>query len=431
MPPETFDRSLWHATGGSRVATPPLDGPVATDVAVVGGGILGVSTALHLALAGTGVVLVEAREIGWGASGRNGGLVVPHYARLGPADARAALGEDRGDRLSALLGGGAELVFDLVRRHRIACDPVQAGWLCPAHAPSRLAGLEGRLRQWQALGRDGLELLDAAATAAMTGIPGYHGALLDRTGGHLNPLAYVRGLARAAMAAGARIVQDTPVTGLRRDGDRWQLDTEGGGRISAGRVLLATNAGRGTPAPGIAAGVVPLHVYQSATAPLPPDMRGRALPGGQSLSDTRADLFSLRPAVGGRLVTGGMASLQLGALGRIQQRMAQRIERFVPGLAVGGFEHQWHGTASVTPDLLPRFWRVGPGALAVTACNGRGITLNTALGPVLAQHLSGAIDEAALPVPVTDPQPLRYPRLSAMAPGAMLLFAGLHDRLAR
>jgi glycine/D-amino acid oxidase-like deaminating enzyme len=111
--------------------------------------------------------------------------------------------------------------------------------------------------------------------------------------------------------------------------------------------------------------------------------------------------------------------------------MARRIERFVPGLAIAGFEHRWHGVASLTPDFLPRFWRVGPGALAVTACNGRGIALNTALGPVLARHLCGEVGEDALPVPVTDPQPLRHPRLSAAAPGAMLLFAGLHDRWAK
>jgi glycine/D-amino acid oxidase-like deaminating enzyme len=417
LPADDFARVLWSRTAGPPPAAPPLSGDAACDVAIVGAGLLGLSTALALAGRGARVVVLEAAAIGAGASGRNGGLVVPSLPRIGPDQAPPAL--------AALIATGADAVFALIRRHAIACDAVQSGWLHPAHAAAVAPRVAARAAAWQAAGARCV-WLDAAATQARMGSAQFHGALFDPSGGHLDPLGYTRGLARAALAAGAAVHERTPVLAVSRTAGAWRLRTPHG-TVRADRVLQATNA----MPPGIGGRptVVPLLVYQLATPPLPQAARRAVLPGNEAFSDTRNNLLAARWTAEGRLVTGGMAALHAGALSRLPRRLAQRLAATFPALGAVRFEHVWRGRAALTGDFLPRLVEPASGWLSATACNGRGIVLATVLGPALAAFLATG-DAQALPLPVTPPRPIPFPALARRLPQMLLPLGDWQDRRA-
>lgn len=413
---DAFDRVLWSHTAAPPPPAPPLAGDAACDVAVIGAGILGLSTALALAERGVRVIVLEADAIGAGAAGRNGGLVVPSLPRVGPERAPPAL--------AAMVAGGADAVFALIRRHGIECDAVQAGWLFPAHAESLAPRVAARVRAWQAAGAR-CTWLDAAETRRRMGSLRFHGALYDPSGGHLDPLGYTRGLARAALAAGAVVHEATPVLALEHTGG-WRLRTPWG-EVWAARVLQATNA---TP-PGLPgrSNVVPLFVWQMATPPLPAAARRAVLPGNEAFSDTRNNLLACRWTAEGRLVTGGMAALQAGAAARLPARLARRLMAVFPALGPVSFEYVWRGRAALTGDFLPRLVTPAPGWLAVTACNGRGIVPNTVLGPALAAYLATGNAEA-LPLPLAPPRPVPFPWLTRLLPQMLLPLGDWQDRRA-
>ena len=207
-------KSLWAATATPATSYSRLDGDVAADCVIVGGGFTGLSTALHLADRGLKTVLVEANEPGWGASGRNGGQVIPGL-KLDPSEMRARYGEERGRRLTATVGATADLVFDLIDLHGIECNARRSGWIQGAPGPKGFAEVRRRAEEWAALGAD-VGVLDRDEVRARVGGGDYVGAYLDRRGGTINPLSYARGLARAAAAAGAAIHGDSPAIALER-----------------------------------------------------------------------------------------------------------------------------------------------------------------------------------------------------------------------
>ncbi len=425
MIPETFTHSLWHATAAPGPATAPLVGEARCDAAIIGAGLLGLSAALHLAEGGARVIVIERGCIGFGASGRNGGFLVPHFPRIGPSAVARLIGAERGQALSQALNSGADLIAGIAARHRIDCDLRRAGWLMPAHAASRAAALERRAAEWQALRRP-VCFLGSAETEAMTGSPQFHGALFDPQGGSLNPLALCRGLARAAISRGAVIHEHSEATELRREAGRWRITTAQG-EVRADRVIVATNAAPQSPVRHLAQTAIPLNVYQMATPPLGPDERARALPGGQALSDTSRNLFSCHFDGAGHLITGGMASIQSGAISRLRKPLAARLNTRFPALRPVGFSHAWHGVASVMPDFLPRFFDLGPGGAALTACNGRGIVMAVMLGQRIAQAFQRG-DDQLVPLPKQPVAPLRFHAAARHAPALLLLFSKFLDR---
>lgn len=421
MTPET----LWHATAAAIPPFPQLAGEAEADLLVVGGGFTGLSAALHAAEAGLRVVLAEAEAIAFGATGCNAGFVVPNFAKVDPDDVRTRLGEPRAARLLAMAGGSADLVFALIRRHGIPCDALQSGWIQPSHSDAALARARERVRQWQALGRP-VELLDAGAVQALTGVSGWRGGWIDRSGGVLNPVAYARGLALAAAAAGAAIHEGTPVTGLAPEGQGWRAATSGGA-IRAARVLLATNAHAGGLWPRLARSFFPLKVFQIATEPLPAALRDRLLPGGQCVSDSRRNLFTFRFDAGNRLITGGMHILGPGAANRVPRAILARMAQALDLPQVPRLQFSWSGLAAVTPDFLPRVIEPAPGLLAAFACNGRGIALTTAMGPELARWAAGE-PAGSLAPPLAPLRAIPFHGLARLAPNALLPFSILRDR---
>ncbi len=417
--------TLWHATAPAMAPLPPLHGQVEADLLIVGGGFTGLSTALHAAEAGLRVVLAEAESIAYGATGRNAGFVVPNFAKVDPDDVRAHRGEPRASRLLAMAAGSADLVFDLIRRHGIDCDALQSGWVQPSHSDAALGRARERVRQWQALNRPA-EFLDAAAVEALTGVKGWRGGWIDRSGGVLNPVAYARGLARAATAAGAALHEATPVTALTRTGTGWRATTPGG-EVRAKRVVLATNAHAGQLWPGLAQSFFPLRVFQIATAPLPQSVRERLLPGGQCVSDSRRNLFTFRFDAANRLITGGMHILRPGAESRVPRRILARMAQMLDLPGTPPLAFSWSGMAAVTPDFLPRVIEPAPGLLAAFACNGRGIALTTAMGAELSRWASGTPADQIAP-PQVALQAIPFHGLARMAPNVLLPFSILHDR---
>lgn len=429
--PDALSASLWHATAREAAAGQALDGDRRADVAIIGAGFLGLTLALDLAGRGIDAVVLEAGQVGQGASGRNGGLVVPSLPRVGPAELIDRLGE-RGERLVAAIAGGADRVFARIAEHRIACDAVQSGWLNPAHGPGKMAGLEARAAVWA---RHGAQVAMIGADAARTriGSQTYHGALVDRSGGHLNPLAYARGLARAAMDAGATVATQTPVTGIARAGSDWRLTTPRG-TVTAGTVVEASNAQHpGVPADGSdtsRAASVPLIVYQMATDRLDRATRDWLLPGNEALSDTRNNLFAIRWTADDRIVVGGMAAAsQIGAPRRVPRYALARMARLFPGLPARRMAYVWRGQATLTGDFLPRLFERGPGWLAPIACNGRGIVLTGLVAEALGTYLAGGT-AADLPLPLTRPKPVPARWAAARVPQWLLPLGMIADRRA-
>lgn len=421
----TAPATLWHATAPALPPFPAARGEIDADLLVVGGGFAGLSTALHAAEAGLRVVLCEAEAVAWGASGRNAGFVVPNFAKVDPEAIIARLGPDAGGRLVAMAAGSADLVFGLIRRHGIACDAVQAGWIQPAHSDAALARAQSRAHQWAGLGRPA-ELLDAEGVAALTGVAGWRGGWIDRSGGTLNPVAYSRGLAQAAVRAGARLYDGTPITSLVAEGEKWVARSRHA-TIRAARVVLATNAYAGGLVPGLARSFFPLRVFQIATEPLPLALRQRLLPGGQCVSDSRRNLFTFRFDADNRLITGGMHIFGPGAAARVPRAIHARMARML-GVDLPPLAYGWSGMAAVMPGFLPRLLTPAPGLIAGFGCNGRGIAMTTAMGRELAAWAQG-MPVDALAIPAAQPAPLPFHPLMRHAPNALLPVSMIRDRL--
>jgi len=417
--------TLWHATAAVLPTYPSLSGPAEADLLVIGGGFSGLSTALHAAEAGLSVILLEAHRIAWGATGRNAGFVVPNFAKVDPDAIRAKLGT-KAEALITMAAGSSDLVFDLIRRHAIACDAQQVGWIQPSHSEAAFAKAQDRVRQWSALARP-VQLLNAAEVTGLTGVEGWRGGWIDRSGGVLNPVGFARGLARAASLAGVQIHETSPVTGLHRRGQDWQAVTPDG-KITARRVVMATNAYVGDLWPRLARSFFPLQVFQVATAPLPPSVRSRLLPEGQCVSDSRRNLFTFRFDAQNRLISGGMHILSPGASARVPAAIHRRMAKFLNLPDLPPLAYQWSGMAAVMPDFLPRIVELAPGLLAGFACNGRGIALSTAMGRQLADWANGKpADTLALPLNPANPIPLHA--LSRLAPNALLPINIIRDGL--
>ncbi|MDP6346103.1 MAG: FAD-binding oxidoreductase, partial [Alphaproteobacteria bacterium] len=391
-----FRSNLWTHTAIPAPETPTLRGERRADVAVVGGGFTGLSAALHLAEAGADVVVLEAEQAGFGASGRNNGQVIPTYSKHNPDDVVAEFGTERGERLNAFVAGSADLVFELIRRYGIDCDASQEGWLQPAHTPGRMAGVRIKHEQWAARGAP-VELFDADRAAALTGSPIYHGGWLHRSGGHVQPLSLARGYALAAQQAGAAIHAASPATEIDRDGGQWRLKTPEG-VLRADKVILATNAYTDQLWPGLRQSIVQVRSYHVGTAPLGDNVAKTVLPGGHGLSDTRQALWAFRKDRFGRLVTTAAPVFTAGARSTVTASTLRRLAIAFPQIERPEVEYLWEGNIAMTTDRLPRHHELAGGIIAGLGYSGRGIAIGSATGRMLAERVLGA-QAADLPLP--------------------------------
>ncbi len=407
--------SLWAATARPAPETPPLVGEAEADVAIVGGGFTGLSAALHAAEGGAKVVLVETAEPGFGASGRNGGQVIPGL-KLSPDEIVAKFGAERGEHLNSYAGGVADLVFDLIERHGIDCNAFRGGWLQGVHSSKALPAAEARVRQWQARGA-AVSLLDRQETERLSGAKGYVGAVCDSRGGTLNPLGYARGLAAAAIKARALVHGASPATGLSPANKGWQVTTPQGS-VRAEQVLICTNGYTDGLWPGLQQSIIPLFSYQVATRPLSDNLRKSIMPEGHALSDTRRLLNYCRLDPEGRLVVGGRGAFRDTSDPRFFQPVVAALRRLFPHVEDQDFAFYWGGRIALTTSHLPHFAELAPGLTAALGYNGRGVAMASATGKELAKRVLGTpLDQLPFPQRPVKPIPLhglRRPVLSAL-----------------
>lgn len=417
-------RSVWAATAPSAPDTPPLREACQTDVLIIGGGFTGLSTALHLAQGGASVRVLEAHEPGWGASGRNGGQVNPSL-KHDPDELVQQLG-DRAEPLIRAIAGSADLVFDLIARHHIECHAVRGGWLQVSYNEASVPALHRRAEQWRRLGAP-VEMLDQAGVAYRAGTSVFQGGWLDKRAGGIQPLAYARGLTRAALDAGACIHGSSPVVRLQRQGARWQATVANGATVTADQVVLATNGYSDSLWPGLAQTVLAANSFIVATRPLGA-AADNILAHGETLSTAQRLLLYLRKDHEGRLLLGGRGLFADPRSPVDFAHLERSLMLLYPALAPFEFEYRWAGRIAITRDFMPHVHQPAPGLTIALGYNGRGVGAATVMGVHLAKLLSGgAVHE--FPFPITGMSTIPLHGLQRFYISAGVAWYGLLDKI--
>ena len=417
--------SLWAATAPAAPATPPLETSARADVCVIGAGYAGLSAALALAERGIQTIVLEAREPGWGGSGRNGGQVIPGL-KYDPDELETMFGPERGPRLVDFAGGAADAVFDLLARHRMDVPHVRSGWIQGAHSPGTVETVKRRAGEWERRGAP-VSFLDKAETDRHLGTTQYLASWIDRRGGAVQPLAYARGLVRAAQAAGAAIHGDSPATGLARGDGKWIVTTRAGARVTADQVVICTNAYGGDLWPRLKQTVIAPNSYQIATEPLSDNIRKSILPFGQVSSDARRLLVYFRLDDQGRLLVGGRGPLREPHGEADWAHLEAMLPRLFPQAQGAPIAFRWCGRVAITRDFLPHLHAPAPGLLIDIGCMGRGIALQTAMGQAMAAYVATG-KEDALPLSLTPVRPMPFYGLSNAVAAAFIAWYRLLDR---
>jgi glycine/D-amino acid oxidase-like deaminating enzyme len=395
--------NVWEETAVPVAAVPELEGARRAQVLIIGAGYLGLSAALHLAQTGVDAMVVDSHEPGWGASGRNGGQVIPGL-KHDPSELEAMFGRERGERIWRFAGASADVVFDLIARHGLDCHARRAPWIQGIHSEKAAARARQRVEDWKKRGA-AVDYLDRAQVAGIAGTDIYLGAFADARAGALQPLSYVRELARVAIAAGARVYRSARVVTLEIEGAGWRAATATGASVHAHTVLVATNAYADRLVPGLAHSIVALNSLQIATAPIPRVLRRSLLPNGETLSDTRRVIRYWRLDDEGRLLMGGRGPYRDALVAGDWGHLAAHVRRHFPALADVPFTHRWGGRVAVHVDYMPRLHRPHQGMFVAIGCQGRGIAWQTAMGAELAKLALDPHYDAVLPFSPVRPIP--------------------------
>ena len=424
--PDSADapQSLWQQTAGQAPAAPALAASLQCDVVIVGAGITGLSTALHLSELGLRVCVLDAQEPGWGASGRNGGQVIPGI-KHDPKAILARYGKALGEPLLQMVASASDAVFELIERHAIACHAMRAGWIQPAHSPRALETVSDRAQQWLDRGA-AVEMLNKDAVSARLGTDRFLGGWIDRRAGSIQPLSYTRGLVAAAQAAGASVHGHTRVTALERSGQQWLARTEQGVTVRAEHALIATNGYTNGLWPGLQRSVIAANSFIVATGPLDPKACGHIMPGGVVASDSRRLLLYFRRDHEDRFVLGGRGHFADPASEQDWDHLVRGARMLFPELARIPFTYRWAGRIALTRDFVPHVHQPSPNLHILLGYNGRGVALATQMGRYLARTIAAG---EPMPYPVTPIRPLPFHGLKRFYIALGVAYYGLCDKL--
>ncbi|MEY4979262.1 MAG: hypothetical protein RLZZ352_1532 [Pseudomonadota bacterium] len=381
-------KSYYEASAQRPDVCPALAGAVQADVLVVGAGFAGLSAALELSRSGLSVVVLEADRVGSGASGRNGGQAIVGYAsgqgpfeeQLGAADAQRAWDMS----LQAL-----DLLEQRIHTHQIDCDWVR-GYVYVANSARKARALRDEV---DGLQRRGIpcDWAEGAHMGRLIDSPRYVAAARETRSGHLHPLKYALGLARAAQAAGVRVFEQSAVTALQR-GPRLVAHTAQGSvtarfGVLAGNCMLAQYGPQ--VAPDIAPRIMPVGTYIVGTAPLDPALCARLIPGNAAVCDNNFVLDYFRFSAERRMLFGGRVSYTTQTPRNLEAVMRQRMGAVFPALKDVPIEHVWGGFVDISMNRAPDFGRLGDNLYYLQGFSGHGVALTGLAGQLVAEAIAG------------------------------------------
>ena len=379
--PGRLPPSYYAATTDIPPERPPLDGDCRVDLAVIGGGYTGLSTALHAAERGLNVAVIEAHRVGFGASGRNGGQVGSGWNK-DQMWLEAMLGRDDARKLWDLTLEAKALTRDLVANH--APDAAYKPGILHGETTKKGAREARTYANWLLDAYDyQTEFLDRDATRAICCTDFYEGGVLDWDAGHLHPMRYVLGLARAAETAGVRIFERTEATKIATG-----AVTTPQGTIHADHIVVAGNGYLPDIHPQVSSRVMPINSFIAATEPLG-DRADEVLTKDIAVADDKFVVNYFRLSEDRRLLFGGRENYGIGFPTDIDTALRRRMERLFPHLKDVRVDYSWGGTLGITMTRLPMVRRIAPGVLAAGGFSGHGVALTGLVGRVLAEAVAG------------------------------------------
>lgn len=378
--------SYYAATARGDQPRPVLTGSEHADVCIIGGGFTGISAALHLAERGYSVILLESNRIGWGASGRNGGQL--HSGQRRDQDwLEKHCGHDRARQFWTMAEEAKALVKDRITQHGIDCD-----W-APGliHAVHKKSWLEEELAAAERLqrdyGYDKITLLDREELTTAIGTDVYHGGTRDGGGGHLHPLNFALGMARAAEAAGARLFEASAVTSIS-EGSPAVVKTANG-EVRADAVVLAANGYLSGLESATEARVVPINNFILTTEPLGEERVKSLIPGNEAAADSRFVVHYWRLTADGRMLFGGGENYSPNFPKDIAGFVRNHMLKIYPQLADARIDHAWGGAVAVTANRMPYFRRPRKGLYIACGYSGHGVATANFAGKVIAEAVAG------------------------------------------
>ena len=420
-----FQDSLWYRTAIDDPVTQVLQESVNCDVVIIGAGFTGLNAALELASNGVTVCVLEAGRLGQGSSGRSGGQVNLGL-NLGPSELIAKFGERQGERMINSVIKAPGHVFDLVRKHKLACDAVQKGWVQAAVNPRYSKQQQQMAVDYARFGLT-LDLLDKHELQAKTGTVAYQGGLYCSIAGSIQPLSYTRELARVVVSKGSRVFTKSTVNQLKKTSGGWQVSTPHG-QVRCSTVLVCTNAYTGNLSAGLTKSVVPVRSILIASEPLEPAIRESILPDQVTFVDKRRLILYFRYDRDGRLCVGDHGPsrdvFKLSDFDHVKKRAAAVF----PALANVRWDYHWGGRVAMTKNALPFLHQIAPGLIAGMGYNGRGVAMGSMMGKLMAEHiLSEAGSESDFPI--TQPDQYRMHAFRDIGVTAAIKWFTLRDYL--
>ncbi|MEK6638982.1 MAG: FAD-binding oxidoreductase [Pseudomonadota bacterium] len=421
---DPLNNSYYRATANEFSTRPSLVGDHKADVCIIGGGFTGLSAALAAAEAGYSVILLEAEGIGFGASGRNGGQLIPGL-RWGMGDILSEFGPERSRAIYNVAMDAVGSVNARIANHGIDCD-LKTGHLEAAYKPAHYNAMLRELGVLQDnFGHTTCEAVPSAAMARHIDGGNYHGGIYERAGGHFHPLNYAFGLAEAARAAGVQIFEQSGVIALT-EGNQIIARTANGS-VSAKSAIVGTDSWTGDILPSLASYTVPIMNYNIVTAPLG-DLANLLLPSDAAVADSRFVLNYFRLSSDGRMVFGGGEKYTTRPPRDIAAFVRKHMVQVFPTLAGVSIDYVWGGAVSVSMNRLPHFGRQGNIWFA-HGFSGHGALMTTLAGELMVEAMRGTMERfdvmAGLPHP-------RFPggrRFAKPLATLGLIWYALRDRL--
>ncbi len=378
--------SYYRATANPRPARPALDGETRVDVCIVGGGYTGLSAALHLAERGYATLLLEAEQVGFGASGRNGGQVNSGL-RKGAGELVSMFGRDAARRFWDLAEEAKATLRQRVSRHAIACD-LKSGGLYVAYKKTDPAWMAREVELTAKLfGYGALALLDKPALEERLGSRHYHGAIADAGAGHLHPLNYATGLAGAAEAVGARICEKSRVLAVAPGEVRTATGT-----VKARYVVLGCNAYLDGLEPRIAGRIMPISNYIVATEPLGEAAARALIRDDAAVCDTKFVVDYFRLSADKRLLFGGGETYSREPPRDIAGFVRTYMLKVFPQLENARIDYAWGGQLAITMNRLPHLGRLPGDVFFAQGYSGQGVAIATLAGKLIAEALAGSAE---------------------------------------